>query len=204
MASDTLLVSRYHTQKRLFWGTLLALICGLIFMNSFLHFRKDLWSVLSLYQFWGKFLFAISLSFIALWVSYKSSRPVETQHVTIMWLVLPVIFLWIWGVGELAVTNVDQWSELIYGQTWKVCSTLILTLSIPFFIAIFWALRDSAAIAPKRIGFTAGVSAGALAASIYCLHCPEMSPVFIGLWYLLSVLISGVVGSFVGQRILRW
>jgi len=62
-------------------------------------------------------------------------------------------------------------------------------------------------LAPTRIrlaGAAAGLSAGAGAAVVYSLHCPELSAPFIGFWYLLGMLIPALVGALLGPWLLRW
>jgi hypothetical protein len=39
---------------------------------------------------------------------------------------------------------------------------------------------------------------------VYALHCPEMAAPFIGIWYLLGMLIPAAVGAAIGARALRW
>jgi hypothetical protein len=81
---------------------------------------------------------------------------------------------------------------------------LIALLSMPLFIA---ALRVMRGLAPTRLrlaGAAAGFAAGATAALVYCLHCPEMSPVFVGFWYLLGMLIPTALGALIGPRVLAW
>jgi len=61
--------------------------------------------------------------------------------------------------------------------------------------------------APTRLrltGAAAGFAAGAIAAVVYCLHCPEMSEVFVGAWYLLGILLPAALGALIGPRALAW
>ena len=46
--------------------------------------------------------------------------------------------------------------------------------------------------------------AGAIGALVYCLHCPELAPPFLGFWYLLGMLIPAAAGAALGPRLLRW
>lgn len=61
--------------------------------------------------------------------------------------------------------------------------------------------------APTRLrlaGAAAGLAAGAVGAPVYCLHCPELSAVFVGFWYLLGMLIPAALGALLGPRVLAW
>ncbi len=50
----------------------------------------------------------------------------------------------------------------------------------------------------------AGLLAGACAALVYSLHCPEMGAPFLGSWYLAGLLIPTALGMLAGPRLLRW
>ncbi|MDQ2821723.1 MAG: DUF1109 domain-containing protein, partial [Pseudomonadota bacterium] len=39
---------------------------------------------------------------------------------------------------------------------------------------------------------------------VYCLHCPEMSPVFVGTWYVLGMLVPALAGALLGPKVLAW
>jgi hypothetical protein len=53
-------------------------------------------------------------------------------------------------------------------------------------------------------GFAAGAFAGGVAATIYGLHCGESTMVFVGIWYTMGVLGTGVLGAVIGKWALRW
>ena len=56
----------------------------------------------------------------------------------------------------------------------------------------------------RAAGAAAGLGAGAWAATIYCLHCPEASALFVLTWYSLGILLATAIGALVGPRFLRW
>jgi hypothetical protein len=62
-------------------------------------------------------------------------------------------------------------------------------------------------MAPTRLriaGAAAGFAAGAAGALVYTLHCPEMAAPFLGIWYVLGMLIPTAVGAALGPSLLRW
>ena len=64
------------------------------------------------------------------------------------------------------------------------------------------AVPDRAPFAPTRLRFTGavlGLFAGAMAALVYTLHCPELSPAFLVVWYSLGMLIPAAVGCRAGR-----
>jgi hypothetical protein len=69
---------------------------------------------------------------------------------------------------------------------------------------LFWALRGLAPTRPVLTGAAAGWLAGAMAAMVYSLHCPEMEAPFLAVWYVLGMLASAGLGALAGTRLLRW
>jgi hypothetical protein len=62
-------------------------------------------------------------------------------------------------------------------------------------------------LAPTRLalaGAAAGLLSGSIGAAVYALHCPEMAPPFLGIWYLAGMLIPAAAGMVAGPRVLRW
>jgi hypothetical protein len=53
-------------------------------------------------------------------------------------------------------------------------------------------------------GAAAGFAAGAIGAFLYSVHCAELAAPFIGIWYLLGILIPTTIGALCGPRFLRW
>lgn len=90
------------------------------------------------------------------------------------------------------------------GQTWKVCSPLILLLAVPIYACLIAAIRG---LAPTRLALTgaaAGFASGALAATLYGLHCPEQAAAFVVTWYTLGIAAATALGAIAGGRLLRW
>jgi hypothetical protein len=80
----------------------------------------------------------------------------------------------------------------------------VLALSLPIFVGLLWSYRRFAPTHLRAAGATAGLSAGAWAATLYCLHCPEVSAMFVLTWYSLGIGLATLLGALVGPRLLRW
>ena len=93
---------------------------------------------------------------------------------------------------------------MFWGSTWRVCPFLIAGLSLPILIAVLRAMRELAPTRLRLAGAAAGLSAGAAAATVYCLHCPEMAPPFVAFWYVIGILLATGAGALLGPRMLRW
>jgi hypothetical protein len=108
------------------------------------------------------------------------------------------------AAAELLRTPPDGRVAAWLGQSWRVCSPLILLLSVPIYAALVIALRT---LAPTRLasaGAAAGFLSGALAATLYGLHCPEQGAAFVATWYSLGIAGATVLGAVTGRWLLRW
>ena len=154
--------------------------------------------------FWIKVVFVAALALISLVAVQRLSRPGTNLGRVPAALALPILA--VWGVASLVLLRAapGQRAEAFFGQTWAVCPPLIALLSGPVFIAVIWAMKGLAPTRLRLAGAAAGFLAGAVGALVYCLHCPELSPPFIGFWYLLGILVPSGIGALLGARLLRW
>ena len=79
-----------------------------------------------------------------------------------------------------------------------------MLLSIAPFAALLFALSEGAPAKPRLTGAVAGIAAGALAATLYAMHCTDDSPLFVATWYTIGIGIMALAGSVLGERLLRW
>jgi hypothetical protein len=105
---------------------------------------------------------------------------------------------------ELIRTPPGDWLAMWLGQSWKRCPWLVLMLAAPIFGGLLWSFRRLAPTRLRAAGATAGLAAGAFAATVYCFHCPEVSAIFVLTWYSLGILLAATIGALVGPRLLRW
>jgi hypothetical protein len=64
---------------------------------------------------------------------------------------------------------------------------------------LLWSFRRLAPTHFRAAGAAAGLSAGGWAATIYCLHCPEVSAIFVLTWYTLGIALAASVGALMVQ-----
>lgn len=107
------------------------------------------------------------------------------------------------GTGQLSAAPAGRLA-LWLGHTWKVCSPLILLLAVPIYACLIAAIRGLAPTRPALTGAAAGFLAGALAATLYGLHCPEQAAAFVVTWYTLGIAAATALGGITGGRLLRW
>jgi hypothetical protein len=166
--------------------------------------RPDLAEVATTSIFWAKIAFPLSLMVGALLMATRLSRPGMSAGGGKLWVTLGVVAIWVGALYGLAVAPADERVAMVLGKTWKVCAFNITVLSIPGFIAVFWALRGLAPTQLRLAGACGGLLASSLATLAYCLHCPEMAVPFWGIWYLLGMLMPTLIGAAMGPRWLRW
>ena len=182
------------------WGAfgatlLMALVLGV---------RADLAAAAALAMFWVKILFSGALTLASIVIALRLSQPGARLAPGAVALGAPIVGMWILAAVTLARAQPALWPELLFGQTWTSCPLLIAMLSIPMFVAALWAMKGLAPTRLRLAGAGAGLLAGAVAALVYCLHCPELSSPFLGVWYLLGILIPTAAGTVLGPWLLRW
>jgi hypothetical protein len=169
-----------------------------------LGFRPDLWIAMHGFAFWMKWVYTASLGACAVTATAKLARP-DTLSLSWLWvLALPVLGLGAISVAELAHAPPDHWWEMWLGMSWKVCSSTVFLLSLPIFAGLLWSFRRLAPTRLRAAGATAGLTAGAWGATLYCLHCPEVPAIFVLTWFSLGIGLASLAGALLGPRLLRW
>ncbi|WP_176057720.1 DUF1109 domain-containing protein [Paraburkholderia sp. BCC1876] len=205
LATGAAPVDRHLLAKRFSLAVLVGAVGATLLVAVLLGVRRDLAEVAATPIFWAKIALPLCLMLGALQLSTRLSRPGAALGASGRLLVaMPVAVVWLAGLYVLMSAPTDLRLALVFGKTWRVCPFNITMLSVPGFIAIFWALKG---LAPTRLalaGAAGGLLAGSTATLAYCLHCPEMGIPFWGVWYLLGMLVPTIIGALLGPRLLRW
>lgn len=148
--------------------------------------------------------YVVALVLSAAWFVDRVARP-GTPWRRSLWAVATVVL----AMALLAVTVWTQADEtqrldLLLGRSWASCPWRVAALSVPALAAAMWALRGLAPTRPRWAGFTAGLFAGSLGALGYALYCPELSPLFVLVWYTAGMLLPAALGALLGPWLLRW
>ncbi len=191
--------------SRLAMGFIAALAASALLMALWLGVNEDLIEDMTIPMFWVKVSFGLALAATSFVVVQRLARPgVRMSTPAELFARVIVLALWAFGLIFWLKTPSVERPEVLLGQSWSECPFNIAALSLPIFVATFWALRYFAPTQLARAGGIAGVFSGAAAAFIYSLHCIEYSPTFVALWYSLGIAIPGVVGMLLGRWLLRW
>ena len=197
-------VRRGLVQRRLALGLVAGGAVTLAMVVLQLGFRPDLAIAMHGFAFWMKWTYTLSLGGIAILATAHLARP-EAQRPPWLWLLaIPVSALAALATAELIRTPPSGWAELWTGLSWRMCSTRVATLSLPIFAGLVLGFRKLAPTRLRLTGAVAGLAAGALGATLYCLHCPEVSAVFVLTWYTLGIAVAAAIGAMLGPRLLRW
>ena len=189
-------------------ATLLPLLGGLLasalLMLLLLGVHPNLAGEMLLPAFWVKLLFSSALASAGWLATKRLSAPGARTATLPLWLGGPILLLWCAAAVALLQAAPETRAELFWGRTWRYCPIRIAVLSLPLFVAALHVMRGLAPTRLRLAGAAAGFAAGAAAAVVYCLHCPEMSTVFVGFWYLLGMLAPAALGALIGPRVLAW
>lgn len=181
------------------WGAL-----GTVLLMSFLlGVRSDLGQAAGVPMFWVKFAFAAVLVAGSVVGALRISRPDALLGRAPVAVALAVAAIWLLAGADLLAAEPGTRAVLIFGDTWRSCPWNIAGLSIPVFAAAVWAMKALAPTRPRVAGAIAGLLAGAIAALVYSLHCPELAAPFIAIWYVLGVSIPTFVGALFGPVLLH-
>lgn len=197
-------VSPHSMKWRLLVGILSGGVITLLLVAATLGFRHDLGLAMHGFAFWMKWSYTISLGVGAIVMMSRLGRPEPVRLARYWPAVLPFLILAALSIGEMMHTPPADWLAMWLSHSWKVCPWLVLALSAPIFIGLLWSFRRLAPTRLRAAGAAAGLAAGAWSATVYCLHCPEVSALFVLTWYSLGILLAAGVGAMVGPKLMRW
>lgn len=204
LTRDVPRVSRHAVLKRVAVGLMAGGLVAMLLITVTLGIRPDLRVAMQGFSFWMKWTYTVSLALGASYAITRLARPAPSSLQGLWLLTAPVLVLAGIGVGELARTPSSQWLAMWLGRSWTSCPWMVLTLAVPIFAGLLWSFRKLAPTHLRAAGAIAGLGAGAWAATIYCLHCPEVSAIFVLTWYSLGILLAAGLGALLGPRLLRW
>ena len=204
LASGVTPVDRRTLAKRFSGAVLAGLLGATLLVIAIMGVRPDLGQVMATPIFWAKIAFPLCLMIGTLSMVMRLARPGIASGPGKILIFAAVASVWGGSIYVLLVAPPDDRIAIIFGETWQVCALNITLLSIPGFIAMFWALRGLAPTNLTLSGACGGLLAGSMATIAYSLGCPEMQIPFWGVWYLLGMLVPTVLGALLGRRWLRW
>lgn len=204
LSNDVQPVSRRAVSRRLLFGILGGSSVTILLIAVILGFRDDLNLAMGGFAFWMKWAYTISLGIGAIFLLARLARPEPVKLFAFWPVAIPFGLLAIVSIAEMMHVPPGDWLAMWLGKTWKKCPWLVLMLSAPIFVGLLWSFRRLAPTRLRAAGAAAGLAAGAWAATLYCLHCPEVSALFVLTWYTLGIGLAATMGALLGPRLLRW
>jgi hypothetical protein len=154
--------------------------------------------------FWVREGYCAALSALGFITVVRLARPGMRLGFAPMGIPVAVVAMWILAVATLTAASPQNRARLILGHTAGICPFLIALIATPLLIALLWVMRSLAPTRLRWAGAAAGFAAGSIGALVYTLHCPELAAPFVGIWYLLGMLIPATLGAWLGPNLLRW
>ncbi|ALL68453.1 hypothetical protein K788_00002615 [Paraburkholderia caribensis MBA4] len=182
----------------------LAALGSLLMMRTIYGLRPDLPSAAQTGLFWAKLALPACIAIGALIITTRLSRPGAKVGAGWLYIVVPLALVWLGGGFIVGTAAPQDRSLLILGISWRSCPFNILLLSVPGVVATFLAVMSLAPTNLRLAGASAGLLASSIATIAYCFHCPEMSPAFWSIWYVLGMGLVAAIGAALGPRLLRW
>ena len=169
-----------------------------------LGWRPDIGEARGTLPFLFKFVVTATLLAPAALLVARLARPDAAPGIWGWALLIAPLLLVAGSSADLIASPTNVWTTKLIGANAAACVTLILLLSIAPLAALLFALSEGAPAEPGRTGAVAGIVAGALAATLYAMHCTDDSPLFVATWYTIAIGIMALAGSALGERLLRW
>ncbi len=181
-----------------------GLLVSVLLFAGVLHLRPELPQMLAEPRVLLKIGVSFALGAAACVLALRLCRPGADVRPAVLLALVPPVMLAAGVAGEMLATPASSWMTGLIGRNPGACVTFIPLLAAPLLGAALLALRQGAPANPARAGAVAGLMAAGFGASLYALHCPDDSPLFVLTWYTLATLIVAALGAVLGRRVLAW
>ena len=176
----------------------------LIAVLYWLGVRGDLSTAVLGPVFWSKAAYTAMVAAAGFWLLDRLGRPGTDSRPPLLVLAAIVTTAVVLAGILLATAAAGDRTLLLMGSSARVCPTNILALSALAAPFIFRGARRFAPVRPMAAGAAAGLLTAGLAATLYGLHCAEVSAVFVGVWYTLGMGLAAGLGAIIGRFAFRW
>jgi len=205
LASDIKPVPRSLARVRMAFAVIAGGLGAIVLLSLLWGIRPDLDIAMAGMMFWMKTGYTASIALVGLAATIVLTRP-EARAPRWLWLALaPVALFAILAAQEMMeAPSSNAQMEVWLGNSWLVCPAIVLSLSLPIMATLMYAARTLAPTRLRLTGAVIGLASGGVAATIYCLHCPETTATFALSWYTLGIALAAGVGAILGPKVLRW
>ena len=204
LAADTAAVPRSAASNQIAIAMAVGIPLAVVAMLLTMGTRPDLAQAVVVPMFWMKVLFPAAVACAGFATLARLARPGVGALAGQWAIAAPVLLLWMMAIAAYASAPPSDRAAMVWGQSWRICTLSVLMISVPVFVAAFFALRRLAPTRLVQAGACAGVLSGAAGAAIYAFHCPETALPFMAIWYVAGIAIAAGIGAALGPRLLRW
>jgi hypothetical protein len=190
--------------RRLLAALAVGTLISIVLVAGMLRLNVALGREIADPMFWVREAYCTVLGVLGLMLVVRLARPGRSIGFVPAAIVAVVTAMWMLALVALVAAAPESRTRMIVGHTAAVCPFLIAFVAAPLFVALIWAARGLAPTRLRWAGAASGFAAGAIGALVYTLHCPELAAPFLGVWYLLGMLIPTAAGALLGPRLLRW
>ena len=204
LAADTRAVAPGGPPRWLAAAAVAGAAIALALVLTWLKLRPDLVKAMSGGFFWIKASYTAALGLAGFCATERLARPGVSARAAILAATVVLLAFELVAIMQFAPMAGEARLVALQGVSWTVCTRNIIVLAAPMTLICLFVLRQFAPTRPMIAGCSAGVFAGGVAATVYGLHCPEATFAFVGVWYTLGIVVSGLIGGLIGQFMLRW
>lgn len=181
-----------------------AVLMAAILFFMVIGFRTDIGLAIQSGRFLFKFAITLALVLSSCAVLIRIGKPGVPLGGVAVFLLSPLALALVSAVAELWVMPADTWLVRAIGHNALNCLTLIPLLSAAPLACFLYGLRHGAPQNPGLAGLVAGLVSAGIAATFYASNCDDDSPLFVLLWYSVSIAFVALCGYVAGRFMLRW
>jgi hypothetical protein len=187
------------------WGAAgLATALAAIAFFAVLEPRSDLVTAAATLRFGFKIAVTIVIAVSAFGLVRALSRPGQDWRHAMRYLAIVPMLVAIAVIAELLSVPANLWLAGLLGANSLACLISITLIGLGPLAVILLVLRYGAPTKPILAGAAAGLFAGGIAATLYAVHCPDDSPLFVATWYTLAIAGLAMIGAGGAHRVARW
>lgn len=168
-------------------------------------FRSDLPIYAPTPVFLWKLVASALVALPGAWLLYRCGRPgAHTEGGTrVLIAVALAVFVMPLAVA-LLMDPAGSMNDVGRLEWVRECVPIIISASVPLWVASLIWLRRSAPTNLERASWAAGLTSAASAASLFALHCPFDRIAYAGFWYFSTIIAVAVVTRLIMPLLIRW
>ncbi len=206
---DNLVTGLTPVRPRKAWkdGLVIALLCA-VEVAAYVglgHVRADMPTAMHEPSMWWKFASLAALSLVAIATAIRSFDPTSgtARGLRIVAAVAAVSLIVGWGVDAMGAHPASL-AERLDWRGGLDCVLAVLILAVPPALALGLLMRRGAPSNEGASALASGLASAAVGALVFVVQCPHDDPLYIAVWYAVSMLLVTAVVRVVFPPLTRW